>query len=142
MRSLCELWAWLWSLDAHGWVAISTFLLVLATVTLVVVGVLQVSSIRKEAKTARTLAMCDRYDTDPVLDRCVRALNKAKAAGGDFSENPGNYADEVSTVLNYFDSLAIGIERGLYDESLAHVHNRDILSEYVEGVSWFRGATH
>src|SRR5438045_17812 len=99
-------------LTAAAWVAVGTLALAGATLALVIAGLLQISSIRDEARRTRTLAICDRYDFDPILDRSLRNLKRAKA-NGSFQANPKDFRLDVSTVLNYLDGVAIGIEQGL-----------------------------
>src|SRR5207247_515888 len=94
-------WSWLLSLKPEEWTAIGTIILALLTILIVVVGWIQLRSIRKEAETARTLVMCDRYNYDPVLDMSARTLSVALATGGDFRTNPGKYKCDVVTILNY-----------------------------------------
>jgi hypothetical protein len=118
-----------WGLTAEQWTALATVLMSAATFVLVVVGVYQIISIREEAKRTRTLSACDRYDTDPVIDRSLRNLATARADGS-LENTPRLYKSDITTVLNYFDSVAIGIEQGLYIDALARDHIEGILKTH------------
>jgi hypothetical protein len=113
-------------LTAEGHVALWTAVLAVATSALVIMGLRQLRSIRDEANRERTLRVCERYDTDPILDRALRRL----AIGwrtGDIQRDPEKYRPFVTTVLNYLDTLAIGIAQGLYIEELARDHLAEIV---------------
>jgi hypothetical protein len=115
---------------AEGWTALSTVFLAAATCVLVGVGVFQIRSIREEAKRSRTLAACDRYDQDIVLDGSLHRLAEARRSG-QFSANPSAYRTDIATLLNYLDSIACGIAQGLYIEELARDHIEPILKGHV-----------
>ncbi|HEV2629434.1 MAG TPA: hypothetical protein VGV41_12410 [Pseudolabrys sp.] len=118
-------------LTAEGWIATGTFVLAAATVVLVAVGLFQISSAREETKKTRTLEACDRYDRDAVLYNCLRRLAFAKTSGA-LAAEPTKFRPEVSTLLNYLDSLAVGIAQGLYIEELARDHVEPILKRHVD----------
>jgi hypothetical protein len=118
-------------LTAEGWVATGTFALAAATAVLVGVGVFQIRSAREETKKSRTLEACDRYDRDAVLYNCLKRLANAKASG-ELTAAPTKFRPEVSTLLNYLDSLAVGIAQGLYIEELARDHVEPILKRHVD----------
>ncbi len=119
-----------WGLSAEAWTAVGTLILALATAVLVAVGVYQIRSIRMEEKRTRTLAACDRYDRDDVLYLCLKELARAKRDGS-FDKDPAVFRPEVATLLNYLDSLAVGIAQGLYIEELARDHVEPILKRHV-----------
>ncbi len=127
----------LWGLSAEAWTAFSTAalasatsVLAVATIFLVVIGRNQIVAVRKEAKQERTLAYCDRYDNDPVLDRCLRRLGIAREAGR--LVKSASIRADATTVLNYLDGLAVGIAQGLYINELARDHMEPILKAHVE----------
>ena len=100
-----------------------------ATVLLVVVAAWQICAARRQAKGWQALAACEKYALDPILDRCCRRLEKAGAKG--VKKHPERYALEVTTVLNYLDGLAVGIEQNLYVESIVWDHLGPILTAHV-----------
>jgi hypothetical protein len=86
---------------------------------------------RAEAKVERTLAACSRYESDAVIERCVRRLRCAHDEGIQGVELR-KFQHEIIMVLNYLDSLAIGFSQGLYDEKLAKDHMSAIVKMYRE----------
>jgi hypothetical protein len=123
------LWTWLWGLKAEEWTALATVLLAVLTLFVVIVGWIQLRSVRKDAKKERTIAVCDRYDYDPILDGSARRLS---AAGTSVNRNDPAYQSDVSQVLNYCDAISIGIAQGIYIELLARDYLEDIILEYVQ----------
>jgi len=115
-----------WGLTAEGWTAVGTLVLAVATAVLVGVGVFQITSIRREASRARTLEACEKYDTDPVLDFYLRRLSTCRRDQS-FFKDPDAFRTDVATVLNYLDSIACGIEQGLYIETLARDHIENVV---------------
>jgi hypothetical protein len=103
----------------------------LATLLLVAVGGYQIAAIRKENRMDRTLGACNRYESDLVIERCVRRLRQANS-NGHYDKNPKAFEHDVTIVLNYLDSIAIGIQQGLYDEELARDHTETIVKHYYD----------
>jgi hypothetical protein len=110
---------------------IATSALAAVTFLLVAVGAWQVFAIRKENRLERTLTACNRYEADIVIERCVRRLRTARRSGR-FAANPAAYEHDAIMVLNYLDTIAIGIQQGLYDENLAFDHAASIVQFYFE----------
>lgn len=102
-----------------------------ATTALVFVAWGQIRAAREEAKKERTLAACNRYNSDLVLNRNVNALHRANISGT-FDNNPMAFRPKVTNVLNYFESIAIGINQGLYDKQLVCDHLKEILAAYCK----------
>ena len=117
---------------ANEWTAFGTILLAFLTLFLIVVGGFQVHQVRKEGRNNRTLSVCERYDIDPVLSQSLRRLALARSEEGDLACNPGKYRFDVITILNFLDSLAIGIDRKLYDEKIARDHYNQIIKYHYE----------
>lgn len=115
---------------AESWTALSTFVLAALTCLLVAVGIFQIRSIRAEAQRSRTLDFCNRYDQDPILDLCLRRLWEARRSG-DLKKDSEAYRPDIATLLNYLDSLAVGIEQGLYIEELARDHIEPLIHRHV-----------
>jgi hypothetical protein len=91
----------------------------------------QIGAARDEAKLNRTLAACDRYDLDPVLDARSRRLAEVRDAG-DLQGKVKAYRLDIFSILNYLESIAIGIEQGLYDENLVREYMEPIFVGCVE----------
>jgi hypothetical protein len=123
-----------WGLTAAAWAAIGaigTLILALATAFLVGVGVWQIRSLREEGQKDRTIAACDRYVNDPVLDATCHKLREARLSG-ELLAHPGQYYTYIRTLLNYLDSLAVGAAQGLYIENLMYDHLRPVVIAHVE----------
>lgn len=114
---------WL-GVDWNAWEAI-------AATGVLVVGFWQAISIRREARQERTLAVCNRYDSDANLGQCLKTLRAARDSG-DFLKDARKYRYETVTVLNYLDAIAIGIAQGLYIESLARDHLEAIVDDHCQ----------
>jgi len=80
--------------------------MLLAAVTgiLIIIGRSQINSVRREAKLQRTLDICERWDTDPVIDQCLRRLSQADRSG-DIQKNPQVYRIDAITILNFLESI-------------------------------------
>lgn len=102
----------------------------LATIGLLIVGWRQITAARNEARGWQTLAACERYESDIVLDRCLRRLLQGNESGK-LKTEPATYRIDVTTILNYLDGIAIGIEQYLYDESIVRDHLEPIVRWYV-----------
>lgn len=89
----------------------------------------QAESARNAAKIERTLAVCSRYESDLTIERCVRRLRRPFDDLSLFA-NPGSFKHELVMVLNYLDTIALGIHQNLYDESLARDHIGPIVLDY------------
>jgi hypothetical protein len=101
------------------------------TAALILFAGLQIYYHRREAQITRTLAACEKYDLDPVLDAICRRLAAARDSG-DLQINPRSYRVDIYSVLNYLESLEIGVERGLYCGEVVRDHMDTIFVGYVE----------
>jgi hypothetical protein len=110
---------------------IATAALAAITFLLVAVGTWQALAIRKESRLERTLVACNRYEADVVVERCVRRLRSART-NERFAADPKAYQHDVIMVLNYLDTIAIGVQQRLYDENLAYDHTSTIVQFYFE----------
>lgn len=120
-----------WGLGPDAWTAIATLASTFLTAVLVGVGTWQVSELQSQNKKSRTLTTCEKYDLDPILDASLRNL-AAGNLSGDFAKAPRKYKTDVTTILNYLDSVAIGIEQGLYIDALAKDHLSVIVKKHVK----------
>jgi len=84
---------------------------------------------REAAKIERTLAVCSRYESDVVVERCARILQLAYDQGI-YQKNPARYKHETVMLLNFLDTLAIGVEQNLYVDELAKDHMGPIIRYY------------
>jgi hypothetical protein len=113
------------------WSALANLILAGTSILLVVLGWVQINRIRDEARKERTLAICNRYDSDPVLNDQLRKVNVA-AKGGGLLGNAPTLIIEIVAILNYLDSIAIGIAQKVYDDKIAKRHLKAILVAHVE----------
>lgn len=122
-----------WGHSPEFWAAIGTLTLAAATVALILIGWGQISAIKKQNRRWQTLAACERYTFDPILDGCLRTLRKAHTEGKFDKDAPEakTYRLEATTVLNYLDGMAIGISQGLYMEDLARDHLEEVVIGHV-----------
>jgi hypothetical protein len=124
-------------LSAHGWTALGTVALVLATMALagvtlglLIAGLRQIRAIREENRKSATLHICTCYETNPVIARAVRVLWKARLRD-DLEKNAKRYRPHFVVLLNYLDGIAIGVEQGIYIEDLAWDHMEAIVAVNV-----------
>jgi hypothetical protein len=68
-----------------------------------------------------TLRTCQRYDFDPVLNDATRRIWIASRSGSDYRHADVDRRD-IILLLNYLDGMAIGIEQGLYIDSMVQDH--------------------
>jgi hypothetical protein len=123
-----------WGLDGTAWTAIGAIanaVYCLLTAGLLAFAVYQVLSTREDAKISRTLAACDRYDFDPILDRVTRRVSRAYDDGS-LREDPKKYTTDLYSLFNYFESIAIGVNRGQYDEGIVRDQLKEIIDDYVD----------
>lgn len=121
----------MWGWGSLELTAFGTLILAAATAALVLAAFYQIRSFREEAKKTRTLAACEKYDTDPVLDNCLRKL-RAAWDDGSILQNSSAFRIDVVTVLNHLDGIAIGIEQGLYIEELVRDHHEKIFNDHFD----------
>ena len=94
-------------------------------------AVYQVLSTKEDAKITRTLAACERYDIDPVLDQITRRLSIA-FNNGTLHANAARYAVDINSLFNYFESIAIGVARGHYDADIVRDQFETIMNSHIE----------
>ena len=109
-------WTLFWAAVSAGLTALSAG----GSIATAVVASRQLSLLARQSRDAhiqergwRTLAACERYESDPVLDRCLRNIFSAKQSML-WLENPAALRIDVTTILNYLDGIATGIEQRLY----------------------------
>jgi hypothetical protein len=126
-----------WGLDSTAWTAIgalSNAAYCILTGGLLAFAVYQVLSTKEDAKITRTLAACERYDIDPVLDQITRRISIAYN-NGSLHTNPERYAVDLNSLFNYFESLAIGVARGHYDADIVRDQFETIMNSHIESMN-------
>jgi hypothetical protein len=134
-----------WGLDSTAWTAIGALanaVYCALTAGLLAFAVYQVLSAKKDAKITRTLAACERYDLDPVLDQITRRLSIAYN-NGTLQTNAARYAVDLNSLFNYFESIAIGVAKGHYDAEIVRDQLEVIMNSHIESLngigSWTNG---
>jgi hypothetical protein len=73
-----------------------------------------------------TLQACDRYDSDAVLTQARLLLNALKA-GETVQGEDHEIEATITTLFNYFDAIAIGLDQKLYVEEIVKKHLEEIM---------------
>lgn len=123
-----------WGLDGTAWTAIGALANVAycaLTAALLVFAIVQILSTREDAKITRTLAACERYDIDPIMDRVTRRLSWAYD-NESLRTDPDKYTIDLNSLFNYFESMAIGVSRGHYDGDIVRDQLESIMIGHIE----------
>lgn len=125
-------------LTAEGWIAAGTFGLFLATAVLAGVTVFlvrtardEIREVRSEARKNRTIEMVGRYDHDPILDQALRRMARARDTGELYTDPHGHRMDIIA-VLNYLETLAVGVSQGIYLEEMVRDHMEEIIRDHLQ----------
>jgi hypothetical protein len=131
--------AYYWGLNNDEWRTISIVLQGLLMIILTGIGVIQLIALQrtaKETKRSRTWETCRWGEADPILYDCKCSLSEARL-NGDLYQNHQKYRIKIYQLLNYYEDVAIGIKRGIYEEDFAHDHLGSLLriskKLYLEG---------
>jgi hypothetical protein len=132
-----------WGLTVAAWTAIgaiATIALALATIGVAWVAGYQIAAARTEAaaaraeaKKTRTLEIVSKYDHDPVLDRALRRMARARDAKL-FYVNVHDYRMDLFAVLNYLETIAIGLQQGLFIEAMVRDFMEPIVKSHINEV--------
>ena len=125
-----------WGLTTGEWVAatgIATGALALATVGVAWVAWYQIGAARAEAKKTRTLEIVSKYDHDPVLDRALRRTARARDSKLLFT-NTMDYRTDIVAVMNYFETIAIGIKQGMFIEEMVRDFMEPIVKSHIDEI--------
>lgn len=104
----------------------------LCTAGLVGVAFFQINAIREESRKWETVRACNRYDTDPVLFQCSKTI-RSFTNGKNYDLTTVQPAlQEVRTILNYFESLAVGVKQGIYVKDIVYDHLHEVIDLSVD----------
>jgi hypothetical protein len=83
------------------------------------------------AREWETLKICQKYDFDPVLDRVAQNIRRRSQVDGakDYSKA---VPEDLVCVLNYLDGIALGIDQGLYIETIVKEQMERIFKVHVD----------
>jgi hypothetical protein len=113
------------------WVAIWSAVQAVGTIAATGVAAYQIHALRRDQKAWRTLEACERYERDPTLTKICESLRDARDEG-ELGKNPRPFRLEASTLLNYCDGIAIGVEQKFYVERIVKDHLEPIIRDHVE----------
>lgn len=88
----------------------------------------QIRSSRIQNREWKTLDICGEYERNPTIEGAARRIYEAKRFGVLTAES---HARDAIIILNYLESIAIGIEQKLYSDPLARQHLQPIVSAHV-----------
>ncbi len=112
----------------QGWIALFSAITALSTFGLLLFAAYQIRAIRWSEKKWATIRACNVYDIDPVLNEATARIF-ALSKGTDYSfATLEPVIHSVLTLMNYFSAMAIGIDQGIYVESIV----MDNLKENIE----------
>lgn len=77
------------------------------------------------------MAAIDKYDSDIILDRALTKLHEECKAG---FPAPQNCRLELIILMNYLDTIAVGIKKKLYDEDLVKSFMESIINEHMKEI--------
>lgn len=138
------------NLTANGATAIGTVVIAFFTAALALIAWFQIGTTRRMTKEWKTLDVCGEYERNSVIEGAARRISNRLRY---LKNNPSNplpddeikitdnfYYRDAIVILNYLDSVAIGIEQNLYDERLAKAHLEPIVkahvSHFLKGVDY------
>jgi len=114
------------------WIAAFAALTALSTVALFLLGLIQIPAIRNAEKKRATIARCEVYDIDPVLNQAtLDVFALTKGVNYDY-ETVAPAAHSLKTIANFFASIAIGIQEGAYDDKIARLSFKENVSAFVD----------
>jgi hypothetical protein len=80
-----------------------------------------------------TIRACERYDFDPTINAYTAAVFRKTKDGTDYTDAKQTFY-EVIGLLNYLESLAIGVFQGVYNERIVYDHFEDIIFKAVKAL--------
>ena len=78
-----------------------------------------------------TITACNKYDTDPVLHEVCTRIWKQSAEGRRYSSETIDQQDLI-TMLNYLDGIAIGVKQGVLSNAITKDHLGPIFIKAVD----------
>jgi len=118
---------------AGGWTigSLAEWISGIGTIGAIAAGIWQLKRQTLQQRQWATLQVCDRYDNDPVLTDAKKLIREVhfepQSARADH-----NVRSACRTLFNYFDSIAIGLEQGLYIDDIVESHLRTIIIDWYK----------
>ncbi len=91
----------------------------------------QIAALRRDQRAWETLKACERYDSDLVLSAMLLRLRDARDSN-QLATNPRPFRFEMSTILNYLEGIAIGLEQNFYNERVVRDHLEPIMRAHYQ----------
>jgi hypothetical protein len=118
--------------------AIAAVVTTILTFLIVLTAWYQLSSADLNQRKWATLQACDRYDSDPEISKAARIFYRLANPRDDYwwylPEAIGELEVEGVTLLNYFDSISIGVLGELYIGRMVYDHLYNIMQNRIEFV--------
>lgn len=134
----------------HYSVAELTDINTLATIAIALIAYFQLSAWVATQKAQNlqhrqwaTLQTCDRYDSDPIIREALSLIRAHKynyLLNGQIKTSKKYSYDldgAVVSLMNYFDSIAIGLRQNLYVEEIVREHLEGIIRAQIEDIKGF-----
>jgi DNA primase large subunit len=108
--------------------AVASIATAVATFGLIVTAIKQIGGLREENRKWETVKACIAYTQDPILFERAKQV-RTRSKGTDYAlANMMPVMQELRAILNYRDSLAVGVAQGVYIEHIV----RDTLQLVIE----------
>lgn len=101
------------------------------TIVAALVAWLQIGNLRKQQCGWKSLEVCERYETDAILDTALRRIRAASLLPW-HRRKIWEVRTDITTVLNYLDGIAVGVQQGFYDEKIVRAHLEPVIRAHVE----------
>jgi hypothetical protein len=132
-------------IPADSITAVGTAIMAIATIALAVFALRQLSALIEQLKLAReadakadlrliesnTIRVCERIYSDPVISVVTQRIWVASKNGTDYRTAAIDGHDLI-TMLNYFDSIAIGIKQGVFSAAIVKDHMASAFIKIVD----------
>jgi hypothetical protein len=118
------------------WTDVATALASLATAVatcgIIVTAIQQIRGLREENRKWETVKACTAYTKDPILFQCAKEV-RARSKGSDYTRaTMMPVMQELRAILNYLDSLAVGVAQGVYIEQIVRDNLQLVIEKAVD----------
>ncbi len=119
---------WFWNLTWSDWWACEQGI---ALAFAVLVASYQLWKLRRDQCGWETLKACDRYENDHILHDVLLKLRDARDCG-ELQKSPRKFRAETTTLMNYFEGIAIGRRQGFYNAAVIRDHLEFIVRDHAK----------
>ncbi|MBA7528582.1 hypothetical protein ES705_20770 [subsurface metagenome] len=117
-------------MDLQEWSLLVQCIMAVTAILALIIGYFKLDQYMKDRKSRfesevkwKTEKAYENYKISECLTRATNSIFKKTADGTDYSKIEFNY--DVAVVINYLESIAIGIDQGIYNEKM--------IRNYLEG---------